>query len=562
MATSFPRKVRFLAFDSFSSGDRHADRVHVTFPAWAYRVTAPLIPHRGLDLFQRVVLGLCQAGIRAPDRIHELTQLDVGLCKHIIERSRHENLLDRAGDITRKGRDVLRTGTVDVDTEWAVRYVFHDPVTGDLWPRAVERLTDAYVLDVKPDAVVTDLGTAGSPNKVRALRVRLDGISYGAPAEPSPERILEVVRRDRQARIQARVEAFSREKNLGPVPDLAEERSVYAGRIARNEAPQELSRVSFVGAPEPVEILGVVEVTPDDVPGEGWTPHDPFGVGTNAMFRDLVSTWAMRREGELAGRLDRLTKRHNAEFWTVHGKRAQRARTQAEAELIGTYGPRLRDDSAVLQRMITIRVAAHEGEHAAAIALIKQGAFGLFEELLFRLTIAYPLPRAHADPLRQRLAERGRWRRDRGGGRDRGNQGGQGGQRNDRPPPPLWDARVARDMIRNAAAKLGAYDVPQTFLNVSSDALGGLVRSGPDRAQFGLLLAACLITACDRKDHPLRRMLAGRPELLFELDNMRQLRNPLAHRLGETSTVTDDLRWCQELAGVAIPELLKLPSTA
>lgn len=316
--------------------------------------------------------------------------------------------------------------------------------------------------------------------------------------------------------------------------------------------------MQVVDDPEPVEILGMIELAPSAAPGDGWVPHDPFGVGTNAMFGDIVIGWAAQQDSELAGRLNRLTERHNTAFWTAHDKQARTARRQAEAELIGRYGPRLRDDRAVLDGLIMIRVAAHEGEHAGAVKLIKQGTFGLYEELLFRLVSAYPLPQELADPLRERYRERERYRQ-----RERNRQRGQGPQPEQDPEPaPLWNKRVAEDAIRNPAARLGAYDVPTTFLNVTSDALGRFVTFGPEREQVGVLLAACLITAARNADHPLRRLIAERPELLFELDDLRQLRNPLAHRLGDTPTVADDLRWCQELADAATRELLELPPSS
>lgn len=181
-ASSLPR-ARFLAFGDISAG-RPDDRVYVTIPAWSFRATAPLIPRRGLDLFQRVVLALCQAGVRAPDRLHELTRLDARLCAYVIDQSRKEGLLDGTGNVTDLGRAVLRSGTVDNDTEWAVHYVFYDPVTGYLWPRTVGRLPDAEVVEVTAKDVVVDLGTAGRPGKVRALRMRMDGVTYGSPSRP------------------------------------------------------------------------------------------------------------------------------------------------------------------------------------------------------------------------------------------------------------------------------------------------------------------------------------------------------------------------------------------
>lgn len=450
-----------------------------------------------------------------------------------------KGLLDQHGEPTEQGRHALRTGTVDEDTEWSVRYVFSDPVTGYLWPRAVERLCDVYVLKVAPDHIVADLGTAGHPNKVRALRMTA---ADARPKTPRPDQVLEVARRDRQARIDARTQVFARRYNLGPLADLDEEQATYGGRVAADEAVPELSRVTFIADPEPVEILGAIEVAsgPADRAGAGWIPHDPFGVGTNAMFGDLVALWSAQH-AELAEDLERLMEQQAATIRADYTAAAQRARAQEEAALVSEYGTRLRQDRGVLDKLVELRIASYESDRDAAVAAAKKAAFALFEELLFRLVIAYPMPRDLAEPLAQRAADRRR----------------SSGERRSM----LWAPEVAKELLRMAAAKIGAYDVPELLLKTTSDALGRL--AGDSRphegTQAGVLLAACLLAADRRDDHPLRRLIAKRPELLFEIDNLRQLRNAQAHRLSEPS-VSDDMQWCQELASLAAGELLELPT--
>lgn len=536
MAGSF-RNPRFLSFIGDGPLIRREEdgRIHVTVPAWVYRVTAPLIPRRGLDLFQRVVLGLCETGVRTPQRVSELTGLHARLCTYIIDIAKRDGLLDRGGEPTERGRAALRTGAVDEDTEWAVRYVFHDPATGDLWPRTTERLPDVYVVHREVDHVVMDLGTAGRPAKVSALRMRADGES---PRTPHPERVMEVVRRDRLARINARSQEFARKHHLTALQDMEEEQAVYGGRVATGEPLPELARVALIGEPEPVEILGVIEAAGPDLPGEGWVAHDPFGVATNAMFGRLIEHWATGRP-ELAERLERLFKARGEAVGADLKSATKRARAQAKAELAMEFGARVRADAGVLEKLVDLRTAFYDGETDQALRMAVWAAFSLFEELFHRLTIAYPMPARHAEPLRRRAAER---RRRRDG------------------HVPLWTAQVARETIRKAAERIGAFEVPYSVLNTGSDTLGELAGEPrpPDGTKVGVLIAATLISAEAREDHPMRRMLARRGDVLFGYDQLRQMRNGQLHRLGKQS-VSEDLKWCKELGEQAALELLELP---
>ena len=507
MAGSTARNARFLIYTGPVSGPR----VWVTVPAWAHRVTAPLIRRRGLDLFQRVILGLSQAGVRSTDQMSELTGLHPRLCGYIVDQSRQQCLLDRAGEVTAQGRRALRTDTItNDDTEWSVRYVFTDPASGDLWPRATEKLTDAYVRSVTAERVVAELGTAGKPVSVSALRMPAH---EDPPARPRPDQVLEVVRRDRQARAAARDRAVARRYNLGAAVDPPDE---YGGRIAADEPLPELSQVTFIGEPQQVEILAVIEAPPADEPGPGWVAHDPFGVGATDMFSELVMAWTMQHAA-LAAELEQITGQRAAQFAADRRKARQRDRDRAEDELIREYGPELRGDAGVVRKLIDLRIAEWEEESGRAM----QASFGLFEELMFRFAVAFPIPADFADP----------------------------------------SERVRASRIREAAQRAGAHQLPHPFTSVNSHGLAEIANRGrpAQGAPFITVAAACLIAAGRRKDHPLRSLLQQRPNLMFELNDLRDLRNGQAHRLGER-TVTEDLHWCKDLARLAVPQLLRLPA--
>jgi hypothetical protein len=527
MAGSFAANARFLAYTRPVPGPF----LWVMVPAWAHRVTAPLIGNRGLDLFQRVILGLSQAGVRQPDRVSELTGLHPRLCAYIIEQARVQGLIDKNGEPTTVGLRALRTGVVNEDTLWSVRYVFTDPGSGLLWPRAPERLEDAYVVKRSPASVSVQLGTAGRPMVVEALRLPA---SDGQPAPPRPEHVIEAVHRDRQDREKAEREAAERHYNLGTAPVDPAAGSVP---VTPAELLPELARISFIAAPEPVEILAAIAAAPPEATGNGWIAHDPFGVGVSGMLADLTLAWAAGRPG-LAERLEQMTSQREAEIAARHKKEQQRATAQVEEILVRHYGPKLRADRPVLDKLIDVRLAQMEKSPGKAT----MATFGLFEELIYRLCAAYSFSPEDREYLRRTTPSSA----------PPGRTGGR----------PRSTAPRVKEKIRLAAREIGAVvPVPHTVESASADHLAQIAEDGRSAThiQFGTNVAACLLAAARREDHPLRALVRGYPAALTEIDHLREARNQQGHRLG-AETVDEDLEWCRDLERLVTPALLDVPA--
>jgi hypothetical protein len=527
MAGSFADDARFLAYTRPVEGPR----IWLMVPAWAHRVTAPLLKSRGLDLFQRVIIGLSQAGVRQPDRVGTLTGLHPRLCSYIMEQARAQGLLDKSGEATSKGLLALRTGIINDETEWSVRYVFTDPVTGDLWPRAPERLEDAYVLKVSKTSVTIQLGTAGHPVKAEdVLRVPVED---ERPKPPRPEQVIEAVHRDRQARETAQHRALEQRYNLRSVPESPAE---GYGRVASGELLPELTRISFIAEPEPVEILAAIEVARSDAPGPGWVAHDPFGIGTNSMFGDLVLTLAADIP-KLAEQLERMTGQREAEFAAGHKKERQRAGDRAEEILVREYGAELRSDDGLLKRLIEARLAQMDESPGKAM----HATFTLFEELMFRLCVAYPVSAEDKAYLHRAASEE--------------RQNSAAGRR------PRSTASNIAGKIRHAAQSIGAYHLPYTVTSARATELAKIAKDGQPAkgTKYGTLVAVCLFAAARHGDHPLRELISRLPTVLNEIDRLRDDRNAQEHRLG-ARTVAEDLRWCLDLERLAVPTLLHVPA--
>src|SRR5215207_7626875 len=69
------------------------------WPAFVYRVVAPRVRARTLNVFQRAVLSAIAAGISTPARLAELLCLEVELVEQVVADLRASRLLDRSGRV-------------------------------------------------------------------------------------------------------------------------------------------------------------------------------------------------------------------------------------------------------------------------------------------------------------------------------------------------------------------------------------------------------------------------------------------------------------------------------
>ncbi|MEU6035972.1 hypothetical protein ABZ801_11230 [Actinomadura sp. NPDC047616] len=512
---AFPANARVVQFAD-PPRDRDA-RVCVAFPAWAHRVTAPVMPRRRLDLFERVVLGLCQAGIREPASIAERIRLHPRLCSHIMDQAVDQGLLDRDGELTHEGRRALRTGTLAEEVTWSVCHVFQAPGSGELWPRTAEQLTNAHVIGRDAATVRLQFGTRGRPDTAEALVLRPPGDEEAAgPLRPGAAQIIEVARLDRVARRVHQVREFERREKLASAA-LPDEMSEPAGdpRLAPDgtEGP-ELSRVAFVDEPEPVLVVGFAEAAP----GGALRCHDPFGAGTNAMFQELMEASA-RADAELADRIRRVTTRETEQVAHRYREAKRDARAGIEAALVAEFGAGIRDDPGVLDLISEIDLDTMEGEGPGALERVAQNSYRLYEILFRKLVDAYPPPTERLTGARR-------------------------------------TAEYNRAVIEESAHRIGLRSVPALF---HTDLVGAAARLNRPDANLYVKDAAplCLLAAHDNADHPLRRLAARRPDLLSALATLGGLRNRAAHA-GRDPSTRHDAPWCRELAALAVRELIPL----
>lgn len=282
MALHFRREAPVLHFGPRLPKDmRWSQRRFVLWPALMYRVVAPEVRDRELNLLQKAVLGMCRAGTTNVQRIGERLHIHSDLAAVIFLELQQRRLLGANGLPTEKGGELFEFETIE-SSRMVTGHVFQDPWSGDLWPRFVERL-DYVELQQNPKSGFPNLvlGSKGKPRRERAFMV-LPG-DLALPPAPSASEIIRVTRRHRSAL--RRSESF----------EIADDDDTFthAGSVA-------LERVSLVDErPTPVFVTTFMYLPEaGDLAGE-WHACDPFGLGVSptlrrALEREMRSSAGLR----------------------------------------------------------------------------------------------------------------------------------------------------------------------------------------------------------------------------------------------------------------------------
>ncbi|MEZ4302312.1 MAG: hypothetical protein R3B70_45715 [Polyangiaceae bacterium] len=189
MVSSFPRDAAVLDLGPHAPV-RHGDRHYLLWPAWAYRVVAPEVKSRQLNVLQKAALGLCRAGVGTAERIAEKLCLHVDLAAQICLELQGKALIDGRSLPTQEGLIVLQEETLS-EHRLVTGHVFQDPWRGDQLARASSPGSTIRPWRRPGEILEADLGTTGSPR--RAAHVHY-------PQAPSPARRRRVRRRSCEPR--------------------------------------------------------------------------------------------------------------------------------------------------------------------------------------------------------------------------------------------------------------------------------------------------------------------------------------------------------------------------
>ena len=268
MAFSFTPERPALNFGPRSHA-RWSSRQFLLWPAWAYRVVAPRVRQRKLNVLQRAIMGLCRAGVHRVDSIAKHLSVHTDLVAFIATELGDLGYLDQHGLPTEQGARVLEDDSFETQ-ELVAGYVFQDPWSGDLWPRFVESLDYCELEFNESEFPSVLLGTTGKPRRYRTFTV-LPRVQL-SPWTPSAAAVVQAVAQHRRA------------VSFKDADDRDDE--ALGGFVASGV---QIRRVSFVEEqPRAVFLLTYLYVPESDAGAADWYACDPFGLGQSLRLRRRV----------------------------------------------------------------------------------------------------------------------------------------------------------------------------------------------------------------------------------------------------------------------------------
>lgn len=487
------------------------DRVWLLWPAWAFRVIAPEIRERRINLLQKAVLAMLRASKMSAEEIGKRLGIHRELAAFVVLELQGQGRVDENWNLTRAGLALLQEEQMEA-ANLAPGWVFRDPWNGALWPFVATSLERARTERGEDGFPVLDLGTTGKPWLQRAW---MQSPPDEAVAEPPDAK--EILRAAvRQARLSRRAERI----------EVGHEEGALMTEIPRLD----LERVSRIEtAAEPVFLVTYLYVPKDGIESDlDWHACDFFSRGSSPVLRQLVTKVASK-DKHLARTLDRLMGRtiygSFGELERVITERSRRARSALEAAL--TIDVHQHGVSEPLGEAIDAWFEVRDlGDAAASWRLrgVLTACRRTLERLFRDIARRWPL-----SGISQRLT------------RDQ--------------------VELNRARVQGAAAAVGLADVPDALMKVSQGKVWW-VSERDDGSGLRALVTATILRAADDPNHPLCIAASRAPDLLTRIERVTVHAGAAAHDTEDTqfeiSTVESSINVTIEVVGL----LLGLPARA
>jgi hypothetical protein len=491
------------------------ERAWLLWPAWAYRVVAPAVRPRRLNVLQKAVLAILIASHLTAREIADRLAIHPELAAFVITELQAQGRVAEDGSVTDRGREALaeeREDAADLIAAW----VFQDPWSGSLWPFVASSLEPARTeLDAngRPQLL---LGTTG---KSYFQRLWVQSAPDDRPAPPDARQILSAALRGRRAeRRAARQELWVADEPGDPSDDP----NVSLDRLSLIESkPTAVSLVTYLYVPHGGETSDI-----------DWHACDFFGRGTNPELKRRVLKVADQDEN-LARVLDRFLR------GTVHAslddyRRAAGLRRQGAQRILSaalTLDVERHDVSRWLISMLDAWLEVRDLEDGATESryrsVLMDGRSAL-ESVLAETADRWPLAGV-ADVL---YVSDGK-----------GSDG----------------ARFNMERIERAAGALGFLEIPDSLLHVKK---GDVKATYHQNANWRLrpLIVATLLKAEREADHPFRRAAPKAPDLLTRMERVAKAGGEAAHHGKGSTPDMDGLNRCVEDVLAIVAAILGLPS--
>lgn len=462
---------------------RSSSRQFLLWPAWAYRVVAPRVRQRKLNVLQRAIMGLCRAGVPRVDSIAEHLSVHTDLVAFILSELGDLGYLDQHGLPTEHGARVLEDDSFETQ-EMVAGYVFQDPWSGDLWPRFVESLDYCELEFNEKGFPSVLLGTTGKPRRHRTFTVLPR--AQLSPSTPSAAAVVQAVAQHRKG---------LRFKDADDRDDEALGNFVASG--------VQISRVSFVEEePQAVFLLTYLYVPESDAGATDWYACDPFGLGQSVRLRRRVEE-VMHDVPGLFGVVNQLVGETLHAGYEDQQRWLETIQLQAGLEIDRRLTVGFRTHSA-FEQMLELEAARQEMRSLGRdcperkINEVLRAGVKVLEAVFSSIAVTHPL----SDIWKRVYVSRV----DRRTGRQHLDQ--------------QQDRRIYSATYEGAFRSLGfTAPIPDAFLNVKP----GQVRSVSEyRESWRLrpLVTATALAAQRDSTHPLARAATRSPELISDINEI------------------------------------------
>jgi len=494
MASKFTPETLVLNF-SPRSHVRWSSCEFLLWPTWAYRVVAPRIRERKLNVLQRAVMGLCRAGVSRAEAIADHLSVHADLAAFIVSELGEAGYLDRRGLPTQGGLRVLEEEALETQ-EMVAGFVFQDPWTGDLWPRFSETL-DYCEREFKENGFpILLLGTKGKPRYESPFTV-LPRTEAG-PMTPTTNAIMQAVSRHRKG-LRFQDEDDIDEDSLG---------SFVASGV-------QLSRVSFVEEePQPYFLMTYLYVPESDTGALDWFACDPFGLGQSVRLRRQVET-VMKEDANLLGVVNRLFGKSLHSSYDGQQNWLEGIRIQAGLEIDGRLGINFRTHPAFDQvlAMESTRIEMREyGSECPAYKVDNALRAGtkVLEVVFASLMDAH----SHGDIWKRVFVQRINYRTG------------------EQYLVPQQDRSILSATYEGAFRSLGfAEPFPEPLLNVKPGPIKAVVEFKQTWPLRPLVTATALLAQRDQT-HPFAQAAKTAPELLVTIEDVASAGGAAGHASG------------------------------
>jgi len=266
----FTQDTPILYYDP-KSREKWRDRRFFLYPAWMYRVVAPRTSYNKLNILEKAILGLANAGVQSSEQIGKHLEIHQDLAALILSELSDRNLINNDGIPTEQGKRLLRDEIFTTE-EPIAGYIFQDIWTNELMPRFMDTEERADTRLNSSGFPELNLGDVGQPNYQSLVMPRVRDLS---PQTPNSQDILKAVCSHSKA-----WDKFASNTSDLDNDDMPEE-SLHNSQILS------LKRISFIEE-EPTAIwLATFLYLPNDDPD--WLVCDPFGLGDSPWLRKAIN---------------------------------------------------------------------------------------------------------------------------------------------------------------------------------------------------------------------------------------------------------------------------------